>query len=69
MCTNGVQDALKKIPMLCKGSKDEAAESGLVDELSSNIQEGIQNALGVDTSLPDGYIDCDRLVGFEAVYR
>ena len=28
-----------------------------------------KNSFGVDTSLPDGVIDCDKLVGFEAVYR
>jgi len=69
MCTNGVQDSLKKIPMLCKGSKDEPAETSLIDEIGTNIQDGIQNSFGVDTSLPDGVIDCDKLVGFEAVYR
>ena len=28
-----------------------------------------KNSFGVDTSLPEGVIDCDKLVGFEAVYR
>lgn len=66
MCTNGVQDALKKIPLLCKGTKDDVADAGLLSGLSDDIQTGIQDNLGLDT---DGYINCDKLVGFEAVYR
>merc|ERR1711953_388641 len=54
MCSNGVQAKLEKNPFLCNGTKIE--EPSLADSV-------------VDQVLPDGVVDCSRLVGFEAVYR
>lgn len=54
MCSSGVQAKLEKIPFLCNGTKIE--EPSLADSV-------------VDQVLPDGVVDCSRLVGFEAVYR
>ena len=48
---------LKKVPLLCKGVKDEP--DTLIEQITDQINP-------VTT---DGYIDCDKLVGFEAVYR
>jgi len=48
---------LKKVPLLCKGVKDEP--DTLIEQITDQINP-------VST---DGYIDCDKLVGFEAVYR
>lgn len=59
MCTNGLEDALRKVPMLCKGSRDDSI---------SEATAAIDNIIGTSTT-SDGAIDCTRLVGFEAAYR
>merc|ERR1711887_147830 len=59
MCSNGVEEKLRKIPFLCNGTKDTTAESSLLDDsVIGNVVPDI---------MPDGYLDCNRLVGFEAV--
>jgi len=57
MCTNDVEAALRKVPLLCKGSRESA-----IDEVLINGIVDLQPADG-------GYIDCTKMVGFEAVYR
>merc|ERR1712106_10742 len=60
MCSNGVEEKLRKIPFLCNGTKDNAEPSLVDDSIIGDI---------VPNVMPDGYLDCNRLVGFEAVYR
>jgi hypothetical protein len=57
MCTNGVEDALKKIPFLCTTNK------------TSDLED-MASLVGVDTGLDNGgVVDCGIFVGFQAVYR
>lgn len=63
MCSNGVEEKLRKIPFLCNGTKDTDSQPAVIDRYVK-----FEPSL-VPDMMPDGYLDCNRLVGFEAVYR
>merc|ERR1711933_160400 len=63
MCSNGVEEKLRKIPFLCNGTKDTDSQPAVLDRYVKFEPSLVPDAM------PDGYLDCNRLVGFEAVYR